>query len=73
MSKSDCRYAWALLFIGCLTLGSVQLVCVGAVGEYVGRIYGEVKRRPLYVVSERLGFAENRAALSSRKLMQVVQ
>ena len=64
---------WALLFIGCLTLGSVQLVCVGAVGEYVGRIYGEVKKRPLYVVRERLGFAENRAALAPRKLVQMVQ
>lgn len=63
---------WALLFIGCLTLGSVQLVCVGAVGEYVGRIYGEVKKRPLYVVRERLGFVESRAALSPRKLVQMV-
>lgn len=63
---------WALLFIGCLTLGSVQLVCVGAVGEYVGRIYGEVKKRPLYVVRERLGFAENRATTLSKKRVQLV-
>lgn len=63
---------WALLFIGCLTLGSMQLVCVGVIGEYVGRIYGEVKKRPLYVVRERLGFAESRAATSHRKRMQVV-
>lgn len=63
---------WALLFIGCLTLGSVQLVCIGAVGEYVGRIYGEVKKRPLYVVRERLGFAESRAAALPRKRAQMV-
>ena len=48
---------WTLLFIAVLFLGGVQLLCVGILGEYVGRIYGEVKRRPLYVVKERLGFA----------------
>lgn len=48
---------WTLLFIACSTIGGIQLVFLGIVGEYIGRIYGEVKRRPLYVVSERLGFS----------------
>jgi len=47
---------WTLLFIACLSVGGIQLVLLGILGEYVGRIYGEVKRRPLYVVRERLGF-----------------
>ena len=47
---------WAALFIAIMFLGGVQLVLVGILGEYVGRIYGEVKRRPLYLVRERLGF-----------------
>ena len=48
---------WAALFIAILFLGGVQLVLIGVLGEYLGRIYAEVKRRPLYLVKERLGFA----------------
>ena len=44
------------LAIAVLFLGGAQLVAIGILGEYLGRVYGEVKRRPLYVVKERLGF-----------------
>ena len=40
---------WAALFIAVLFLGGAQLVLIGVLGEYVRRIYGEVKRRPLYL------------------------
>jgi hypothetical protein len=41
---------WAGLFIAVLFMGGVQLICLGVVGEYVGRIYGEAKGRPLFLV-----------------------
>ena len=47
---------WTLLFIAIVFFGGVQLVLAGIMGEYLERIYHEVKRRPLYLVEERLGF-----------------
>lgn len=49
---------WTSLAVLVLLVGGVQLVTVGALGEYVGRIYNETRGRPLYLVRERRGFAE---------------
>jgi glycosyltransferase involved in cell wall biosynthesis len=43
------------LIISVMFFSGVQLMSLGIIGEYIGRIFAEVKRRPLYVVSERLG------------------
>ncbi|NEP22509.1 glycosyltransferase family 2 protein [Moorena sp. SIO3I6] len=47
---------FATIMIAIFFLGAVQLVSIGILGEYVGRIYEEVKGRPLYVLSEVRGF-----------------
>ncbi|MEV7558089.1 glycosyltransferase family 2 protein [Streptomyces sp. NPDC048331] len=41
---------WSSLFIGMLFIGGVQLICVGLLGEYIGRIYSAVQARPAYFV-----------------------
>jgi glycosyltransferase involved in cell wall biosynthesis len=56
---NDYVKGWASIFTAVLFIGGVQLITLGIIGEYIGRIYAEVKRRPLYVVAERLGFAQN--------------
>ncbi|MBF9232024.1 glycosyltransferase family 2 protein [Microvirga sp. BT350] len=45
------------LIVSVMFFSGIQLMSLGIVGEYVGRIFAEVKRRPLYVVSERVGGA----------------
>lgn len=47
---------YASLMIVVLGIGGIQLVCIGVLGEYIGRIFQESKQRPLYIISEALGF-----------------
>jgi dolichol-phosphate mannosyltransferase len=62
---------WTSTVIAIWFVGGVQLICMGIIGEYVGRIYGESKRRPLYVVRERMGFEATDAADALRPRMRM--
>lgn len=46
---------WASMTCIICFIGGVQLTCIGVLGEYIGKIYMEVKQRPRYIISERTG------------------
>lgn len=46
----------AALFLALLFMGGAQLLTIGILGGYLGRVYGEVKGRPMYLVQEEIGF-----------------
>ena len=59
---------WASLLACLMVVGGVQLLVLGIIGEYVGRVYDEVRRRPLFLVRDRVGLDEpRRAAASARR------
>lgn len=49
---------YASLMASILCMGGLQLVCLGIIGEYIGRIYREAKQRPIYVVEQHAGVDE---------------
>jgi polyisoprenyl-phosphate glycosyltransferase len=55
---------WASVFSAVLFLGGVQLMCIGILGEYLGRVYDEIKGRPLYIVKERVNFPDQSTGFS---------
>ena len=51
-SGSQAFFGQATTLIAVLFLGGVQLISLGVLGEYIGRLYDEAKGRPLYIVRE---------------------
>ena len=49
---------WASIALSIYAFGGIQLMFLGLIGEYIGRIYKEVKRRPIFIVRETLNFEE---------------
>ena len=50
---------WSTIVVAVLVLGGVQLLALGIIGEYIGRIYMATKNRPLYVVQEHINFEQS--------------
>jgi len=57
---------WATIMVAMLFMGSVQLICLGILGEYLGRIFNEVKPRPMYVIETHVS-ARHGGSLPSRR------
>jgi dolichol-phosphate mannosyltransferase len=56
LSGSQAFFGQATTLVMVLFLGGIQLISLGIIGEYLGRIYDEVRGRPLYIVNEAVGF-----------------
>ncbi|HEY5585389.1 MAG TPA: glycosyltransferase family 2 protein [Ruminiclostridium sp.] len=65
--KNDVASGWASSMAVSLFFNGVMLIVIGIMGEYVGRIYEEVKARPLYIVGELVGFDEGNNEVKETK------
>lgn len=59
---------WASTVLPMYFLGGVQILCLGVIGEYIGKIYMETKRRPRYLVDEHIGAGTRTTDIASPKL-----
>jgi len=55
---------WAIVAVIILITNGAVLIALGALGEYIGRIYDEAKGRPLYILDEKIGFEDDDSKLS---------
>lgn len=49
-------HGYSSIMVSILFLGSIQLIGIGVLGEYLGRVYMETKKRPRYIIEEQIGF-----------------
>lgn len=68
LSGSQAFFGQATTLVMVLFLGGVQLISLGIIGEYLGRIYDEVKARPMYIVNEAVGFEKSDPSIPSETI-----
>lgn len=61
-ASSQAFFGQATTLVVVLFLGGIQLISLGIIGEYLGRIYDEVKKRPLYLAAKKWGFDDTTKA-----------
>lgn len=49
---------WTFLSISIWFIGGIQMISIGVIGEYIGKVYNEVKARPRYIISKELEIEE---------------
>ena len=61
------------LMVAVAFFGGIQLITLGVLGEYLGQVFMEVKRRPLYVIDEAVGFDEDAADAAQQRTRKKVR
>jgi dolichol-phosphate mannosyltransferase len=56
--RTDVVRGWSSTILVVLLLGGFQLLSLGVIGEYLDRVYAEVKRRPLFLVQQMIGWQD---------------
>jgi polyisoprenyl-phosphate glycosyltransferase len=59
---------YASIMVTLLFLGGLQLTSLGILGEYMGRVYAEVKQRPLFIINQKYGFEDDKKDKKSEKI-----
>ena len=59
LTRHEAPQGWTSTIAIVLFMSGVQLIILGVIGEYLGRVYDEVRQRPLYVISNRVGFKQD--------------
>jgi dolichol-phosphate mannosyltransferase len=67
LTRSDLVQGWSSTIVVISLLCGINMLMTGIIGLYIGRIHAEVKRRPLYIVGERVGFDAAQATAPGEK------